>query len=64
VTWHDPPADVRLAGVWELGAYALAVRFSDGHDTGIFTWEWLEKIAHEAAPVGPKRGWFCNGRFG
>lgn len=27
-----------------VGNYALRVRFSDGHDTGIYTWEYLRKI--------------------
>lgn len=27
-----------------VGNYALRVRFSDGHDTGIYTWEYLWSI--------------------
>jgi len=26
------------------GAYALWLRFSDGHDTGIYSWEYLRQI--------------------
>lgn len=38
-----------------VGTYALRIRFSDGHDTGIYTWAYLRSIeppaAPEAAPV-------------
>jgi DUF971 family protein len=27
-----------------VGNYAINIRFSDGHDTGIFSWEYLRKI--------------------
>ncbi|CAG1000122.1 hypothetical protein PHYC_02819 [Phycisphaerales bacterium] len=30
------------------GNYALWVRFSDGHDTGIYSWEYLREIAPES----------------
>jgi len=33
-----------------VGNYALRIRFSDGHDTGIYTWEYLRSID----PDGPK----------
>ncbi len=31
-----------------VGNYALKIRFSDGHDTGIYTWEYLREIDPEA----------------
>ena len=34
-----------------VGNYALRIRFSDGHDTGLYTWSYLREIA-EAAPSG------------
>lgn len=33
-----------------VGGYAIRIRFSDGHDTGIFTWEYLREID----PARPK----------
>ncbi|TVQ31040.1 MAG: DUF971 domain-containing protein [Phycisphaeraceae bacterium] len=33
-----------------VGNYALRIRFSDGHDTGIYTWEYLRSID----PQSPK----------
>jgi DUF971 family protein len=41
--FHDP-GPVTIAGLAEVGAYALNIRFSDGHDTGIYSWEYLRKI--------------------
>lgn len=34
-----------------VGNYAIKIRFSDGHDTGIYSWEYLREIDPEA----PKR---------
>lgn len=34
-----------------VGNYALRIRFSDGHDTGIYSWEYLRQIdRNEPAP--------------
>jgi DUF971 family protein len=35
------PADVRAEAIALVGRYAMRVRWSDGHDTGIFTWQGL-----------------------
>lgn len=43
------PDDILPAEISFAGNYALRVRWSDGHDTGIFTWENLERIAKVAA---------------
>jgi len=32
-----------------VGNYAIRIRFSDGHDTGIYSWEYLREIDPEAA---------------
>ncbi len=34
----------RLLEVKPVGRYALHFRFSDGHETGIFTWEYLRSL--------------------
>ena len=39
-----------------VGNYAIRIRFSDGHDTGIYSWEYLRRIdpARDADPsAGP-----------
>lgn len=35
------PADVRPLQVALVGAYALRISWSDGHGTGLYTFEWL-----------------------
>jgi hypothetical protein len=35
-----------------VGNYALKIRFSDGHDTGIYSWAYLRRI-DPANPRGP-----------
>lgn len=33
-----------LAGIHEVGSYALRFDWADGHDTGIYTWSYLQEI--------------------
>jgi len=33
--------DVEVLGVEPVGHYAIQIRFSDGHDTGIYSWDLL-----------------------
>lgn len=35
------PEDVRAEHIALVGSYAVRIRWSDGHDTGIYTYEWL-----------------------
>lgn len=39
--------DVGIAGVEPVGNYAVQPTFSDGHNTGIFTWDYLYKLGNE-----------------
>lgn len=39
--------DVNIVEVEPIGNYAVRVRFSDGHDTGIFTWAYLHELGAE-----------------
>ena len=32
-----------------VGNYALKIQWSDGHDTGLYSWDWLEKLRRELA---------------
>jgi DUF971 family protein len=35
-----------------VGGYAIQPHWADGHNTGLFTWEWLRRIAAaQAAPA-------------
>ena len=36
-----------------VGNYAIRIRFSDGHDTGIFSWQYLREITPETESAKP-----------
>lgn len=39
------PADVHPLSIDPVGRYAIHILWSDGHNTGIYTWEWLNELA-------------------
>lgn len=39
---------VAVSGADLVGRYAVRIRFSDGHDTGLFTWLYLRELAEDA----------------
>ncbi|MYN29580.1 gamma-butyrobetaine hydroxylase-like domain-containing protein [Duganella levis] len=43
--------EVNIAGIEPVGNYAVQPTFSDGHNTGIFTWEYLYKLGNEKAAL-------------
>jgi len=45
-TRRDPA--VRAAGMQPLGNYAYHIDFSDGHNTGIYSLEYLRQLGDEA----------------
>lgn len=42
----EPDANLRIASVAPIGLYAINIRFSDGHDRGIYPWSFLRKLAN------------------
>lgn len=36
--------DVQITAVEPIGAYAVRLVFSDGHDTGLYSWEYLHHL--------------------
>ena len=56
VQGHGPGQEVLQTGkrqvgideVTAVGHYAVQPRFSDGHDTGIFSWDYLYKLGRDA----------------
>ncbi len=38
------PLDTRITRIWSVGNYALGIAFSDGHDSGIFTFKSLRAM--------------------
>lgn len=37
--------DVNINGIEPVGNYAVKLKFTDGHDTGLYTWEYLYELA-------------------
>jgi ATP-binding protein involved in chromosome partitioning len=37
--------DLAIRRIWSVGNYALGMAFSDGHDTGIYTFKALRAMA-------------------
>jgi ATP-binding protein involved in chromosome partitioning len=36
--------DIKIADLRPVGNYAVRIEFSDGHDTGLFTWSYLHML--------------------
>jgi DUF971 family protein len=45
------PADVGIVQLRAVGNYAIAAEFSDGHSTGLFTWDRLYALEPEPGPA-------------
>ena len=39
--------DVKISGLEPVGNYALRIGFDDGHDSGLFSWDYLHKLGAE-----------------
>lgn len=56
------PGPVSAVDAQLVGNYAIRIRFSDGHSTGLYTWEYLAQIdparapARESAELRPEPG--------
>ena len=42
-------ADVKPRGMHQVGRYAVQIDWSDGHSTGIYSWDYLLKLRGEPA---------------
>lgn len=51
----EVPADVAIDGIELVGNYAVQVRFSDGHRTGIYSFDGLRELCPCAACGGGDR---------
>lgn len=42
--------NVAITGIAPVGNYAVKITFSDGHDTGLYSWDWLQQLCrnHDA----------------
>ena len=39
--------DVRIRGLEPVGNYAVRILFDDGHDTGLYAWDYLRELGRE-----------------
>ncbi|MFM7100663.1 MAG: DUF971 domain-containing protein [Verrucomicrobiota bacterium] len=46
------PQAFELRQLRPVGGYAVQPVWGDGHQTGLYTWEWLERVAGADAPAG------------
>lgn len=37
--------DVLIKSLQPVGHYAIKIEFDDGHDSGLYSWDWLYKLA-------------------
>ncbi|MFO1032716.1 MAG: DUF971 domain-containing protein [Hyphomicrobiales bacterium] len=42
---------VRIIGVEPVGNYAIRLKFDDGHDTGLYTWDYLAKLMRDGVKM-------------
>ncbi|WP_420563375.1 gamma-butyrobetaine hydroxylase-like domain-containing protein [Thalassobaculum sp.] len=42
---------VTIRGVEPVGNYAVRITFSDGHDTGLFTWRYLRELVENGGTM-------------
>lgn len=42
---------VTITGIEPVGHYAIQPRFDDGHDSGLFTWDYLYRLGAEQAEL-------------
>jgi DUF971 family protein len=40
-------ANVQVISAQPVGRYAVRLVFDDGHDSGIFTWDWLHRLGRD-----------------
>lgn len=41
------PKMYKIQNIQPVGAYAIQVSWQDGHNTGIYSWEYLQKLAED-----------------
>jgi len=53
----EMPGKYKIVGAKQVGSYALALSWADGHQTGIYTWENLRSMCEceICMPDGPGR---------
>ncbi|MCB0311303.1 MAG: DUF971 domain-containing protein [Bdellovibrionales bacterium] len=42
---HTIAEETRLLKIWSVGTYAIGLSWGDGHNTGIYTYQYLRKLS-------------------
>ena len=51
---HSVPEDIAIEDMSLVGNYAVQFRWSDSHDTGIYSWDYLRRVCPCTDCGGPK----------
>jgi len=53
----DVPPEIEPVAAGFVGNYAQKIQWSDGHDTGLYSWDWLDRLRREwqAQAASPDR---------
>ena len=43
--------NVKIAGLEPVGNYALRIGFDDGHDSGLFSWDYLYRLGRDEKTI-------------
>ena len=43
--------DVKISGLEPVGNYALRIGFDDGHDSGLFSWDYLHRLGRDEETI-------------
>jgi DUF971 family protein len=46
-------ANVAITGIRPVGAYAVRLIFDDGHDTGLYSWDYLHELGMDEPELWP-----------
>ena len=46
-TLQTGKSSVSIAGIEQVGHYAVQISFDDGHDSGLYSWQYLRDLAEQ-----------------
>lgn len=50
IRFHPPPRPVSPVEIAPVGRYAVSIRWTDGHSTGIYRFDFLRELGERGAP--------------
>ena len=46
--------NVNITNIEPVGTYAVCLHFDDGHNTGIYSWDWLKHLGNDYEQLWPQ----------